>query len=78
MQGYHVSIPSESQRNIPHCYLECDTRQDSLDLTHICGVTFRNRKDPKYPVLSMTDPHIRVDIPVTSETGGSTKASTEV
>ena len=26
MQGHHVSIPSESQKTIPHCDLECDRR----------------------------------------------------
>ena len=38
IQGHHVSIPSESQNIIPHCYLECDTRttkSNSHVWTHI-------------------------------------------
>ena len=46
--------------------------QDSLNLDHIYGLTSRNRKAPKHPVLSMTYSQIGLDIPVTSKTGGTT------
>ena len=46
--------------------------QDSLNLDHTCGLTSRNRKSPKHPVLSMTYPQIGLDISVTSKTGGTT------
>ena len=47
--------------------------QDSLKLAHTCGITFGNRKAPKYPVLSMKYPQIGLYIPVTSNTGGTKK-----
>ena len=46
--------------------------QDSLNLDHTCGLTSRNRKAPKHPVLSMTYSQIGLDIPVTSKTSGTT------
>jgi hypothetical protein len=47
--------------------------QDSLNLAHIYGLTFGNRKSPKHHVLSMTYPQIGLYIPVTSKPGGSIK-----
>ena len=47
--------------------------KDSLNLAHTCGITFGNRKAPEHSILSMTYPQIRLYIPVTSKTGGTTK-----
>ena len=46
---------------------------DSQPLAHTCGLTFVSRNSPKHPVLSMTHPQIGHNIPVTSNTCGSTK-----
>jgi hypothetical protein len=48
-------------------------KQDSLKLAHKCGLTFGNRKAPKYPILSMKYPQIGLYIPVTSKIDGTTK-----
>ena len=41
MQGHYESIPSENQKTIPHCSLECVTRftdSSSYRCTHICKI----------------------------------------
>ena len=47
--------------------------QDSLNLAHKCGLTFRNRWSPHCPVLFKTYTQIGFYIPVTSKTIGATK-----
>ena len=45
--------------------------QDSLNPDHTYGLTFKNRKAPKHPVLSMTYQQIGQNILVMSKTGGT-------
>ena len=47
--------------------------QDALNLAHMCGFTFKNRKTPKHPVPSVTYPQIRLYILVISKNSCTTK-----
>ena len=71
MQGYHVSIPSESQMTISHCYLKFDT--GFTESSSHMGTHIWKRKAPKHPTLSMIYIQIGLYIPESSKTGCSIK-----